>query len=165
MRARPEPLRLYGSRSDCAALDWTWVQQQLGASGTYWVVACGPGHPHPRPVWGVWTPGTGLHLSLGSPVLQRAVELDPRVTVHLESGTDVVVVEGVVDGAGSVTAPESIEAYNLKYDWDYRVEEYGELVLVRPLKVLAWRCAGWAGRDSFQSTGSWVFDDEPTAQS
>jgi len=196
LAGRPEPLRLFGSRSDAAVLDWDWVEQQLVAAGTYWVIACGPGHPHPRPVWGVWTPDQQLWLSIGSPGLRRELDGDPRVTVHLDSGTDVVVVEGLVtpavsdaastSGSGPVPASESdpaqgstqgsvqgstqgsvqssapgsdpVQAYNAKYDWDYRVEEYGELVAVHPVKVLAWRCAGWAGRDGFQTTGSWVFD-------
>jgi hypothetical protein len=54
----PEPeradLRLYGSPSEHDALPWTWVDSQLGSAATYWVVARTPGHPHPRPVWGVW---------------------------------------------------------------------------------------------------------------
>ena len=57
------------------------------------------------------------------------------------------------------TTPALIQAYNQKYDWDYRVSEYGELTQVQPSKVLAWRTAGGAGRDSFQTTGSWIFND------
>jgi hypothetical protein len=29
---------------------------------------------------------------------------------------------------------------------------------VAPLKVVAWRSAGWAGREGFQHTGKWRFD-------
>jgi hypothetical protein len=157
---RPESLRLYGSSSDHPGLAWSWVEEQLAAAGTYWVVARGPGHPHPRPVWGIWTPGRRLELSIGSPVVSRALDADPRVTVHLDSGTDVVLVEGLVE-PGVATDPESIASYNHKYDWDYRVDEYGHLVAVRPVRVQAWRCAGWAGRDSFQATGSWAFEPPP----
>lgn len=153
---RQEVLRLYGSGSDREPLAWQWVDDQLAAAGTYWVVARAEGHPHPRPVWGIWTSGR-LHLSLGSPVLRRAAGRDPAVTVHLDSGTDVVIVEGLVAPAAP-TPPPVIETYNRKYDWDYQVSEYGELLVVVPVKVLAWRTAGWAGRDSFQETGSWIFD-------
>jgi hypothetical protein len=52
-----------------------------------------------------------------------------------------------------------IKAYNQKYDWEYQVWRYGELIQVEPSRVLAGRKAGWAGRDSFQSTGCWIFDD------
>jgi len=151
-------LRLYGTASDKEQLAWSWVEEQLESAGTYWLVAQSTGHPHPRPVWGIWH-GHRLHLSVGSPTLRRCVDQDPRVTVHLDSGTDVVLVEGT---AGRATEREiagaAIEAYNAKYDWDYRVAQYGELVVVRPLRVLGWRTAGWAGRDSFQATGCWQFD-------
>jgi len=151
-------LRLYGTPSDQDPLAWSWVEEQLEAAGTYWLVARSTGHPHPRPVWGIWH-GRRLHLSVGSPTLRRCVDRDPMVTVHLDSGTDVVLVEGTTGHTTERGTPSSvIDAYNAKYDWDYRVEQYGELVVVQPLRVLAWRTAGWAGRDSFQSTGCWHFD-------
>jgi hypothetical protein len=153
---REQPLRLYGQRSDRAPLAWSWVEEQLAAAGTYWVVGQSRGHPHPRPVWGVWDEQR-LHLSVGSPVLRRALRAHPAATVHLDSGTDVVIVEGLATEVTS-TAPAAVEAYNRKYDWDYRTADYGELTVVAPVTVLAWRTAGWAGRDSFQQTGRWVFD-------
>ena len=52
-----------------------------------------------------------------------------------------------------------IQAYNQKYDWDYQASQYGDFATVQPQKVLAWRTAGAAGRDSFRSTGCWIFDD------
>jgi hypothetical protein len=150
-------LRLYGAPSERVPLAWRWVEQQLLDAGTYWVIACNPGYPHPRPVWGIWS-RQGLHLSIGSPTLRRAFSEEPAVTVHLDSGTDVVIVEGHVLPPVPTT-PTLIKAYNEKYDWDYQVSQYGELTRVQPGTVLAWRTGGWAGRDSFQTTGSWLFDD------
>jgi hypothetical protein len=100
-----------------------------------------------------------LHLSVGSPTLLRALERDPIVTVHLDSGTDVVLIEGKAwPGSVHGTVSSTIEAYNRKYDWDSHVAQYGPLSVVRTQRVLAWRTARWAGRDSFQTTGSWDFD-------
>jgi hypothetical protein len=152
------PLRLYTRPSDHDPLEWGWVNDQLRAAGTYWVVpAALPGPrwpPHPRPVWGIWNERR-LVLSIGSPVIRRLVEKDAPVTIHLESGTDVVIVEGVV--AGPTDHADMITAYDAKYDWSYDVAEYGPLTVVVPTAVLAWRTAGWAGRDSFQQTGRWTF--------
>jgi len=147
-----EPLSLYGSASDQPALEWSWVQLQLEAAGTYWVVTRGSGHPHPRPVWGVWHQDR-LWLSIGSPTILRELEEDPTVTVHLDSGTDVVIVEGRATGS-SIEAPV-IARYDAKYDWQYDVDEYGRLTVVAPSTVMAWRSADWAGRGGFQSTGRW----------
>jgi len=143
---------MYGEASDVAPLDWTWVDAQLVAAGTYWVVASGGGHPHPRPVWGVWRDGS-LHLSIGSPVVSRLLEKRSEVTVHLDSGVDVVIVEGTVSG---FSEDESLlREYDAKYEWSYTVEEYGPLTTIVPATVLAWRSAGRAGRDGFQQTGRW----------
>ena len=157
MRRQERDLRLYGATSDRVSLGWPWVEQQLSDAGTYWVIARSPGHPHPRPVWGIWS-HERLHLSIGTPALRRALRKDPAVTVHLDSGTDVVIVEGLLVPTAA-TASELIQAYNQKYDWDYQASQYGDFATVQPQKVLAWRTAGVAGRDSFRSTGCWIFDD------
>ena len=156
MTRHQKDLRLYGAPSDRVALGWSWVEQQLIEAATYWVNPCTPGHPHPRPVWGIWS-DEQLHLSIGSPTVLAAIREEPAVTIHLDSGTDVVIVEGLVTRS-AVPTPALVDAYNLKYDWDYQTSVYGDLTQVRPATVLAWRTAGWAGRDSFQATGSWTFD-------
>lgn len=149
-----EPLSFFGSQSDCAPLGWPWVEAQLGQAGTYWVVPRSDGPPHPRPVWGVWH-GDQLLISVGSQVVARQLRADPVVTVHLDSGTDVVIVDGRVEGSSSDAA--AIQAYDTKYDWTYTVDEYGPLTVVTPTVVRAWRSGGWAGRDGFQSAGRWRF--------
>jgi hypothetical protein len=149
-----DSLRMYGQVSDHEPLPWSWVEAELEAAPTYWVVAGTAAHPAARPVWGVWRDDV-LYLSIGSPTLQRALDADPRVTVHLESGTDVVIVEG--NATTGTTAPEIVGAYDAKYDWSYDTAVYGDLVRVQPAVVKAWRAAGWAGRDSFTETGRWTF--------
>ena len=151
----PEPLRLYGATAEQPALEWAWVDKQLTAAGTYWVMAPSAGHPHPRPVWGVWT-GAELVLSVGSPVLVASLAADPRCTVHLDSGTDVVLLEGTARRGDEPTAAH-LDAYNRKYDWQYVVGEYGPFTHVTPSAAMAWRSAGWAGRDGFQTVGRWSF--------
>jgi hypothetical protein len=155
-------LRMYGQPSEHPPLDWEWVQEALESAPTYWVIPRalpGPsGYPHPRPVWGLWL-GDALHLSIGSPVIRRALAADPRVTVHLDSGTDVVVLEGIVIPATG-TEGAVLAAYDAKYDWQYDEAQYGPISRVAPQTVLAWRTAGWAGRESFRETGRWTFEPE-----
>lgn len=50
-----------------------------------------------------------------------------------------------------------VARYERKYDSSYEVDKYGPLTRVAPETVLAWRTAGWAGRESFQQTGRWRF--------
>jgi hypothetical protein len=154
MEPDAEPLTFYGAPTDRPQLEWSWVQQALETAGTYWVIASGQRAPHPRPVWGVWINST-LALSLGSPTLSRRLEVAPAVTVHLDSGTDVVIIEGQV--AELSGASEIVAAYQAKYDWHYDLEQYGPFKVVSPTIVRAWRSSGWAGRDGFQTAGRWRF--------
>lgn len=146
---------MYGAPSTDPPLSWGWVDDQLSNAGVYWAVAKGTGHPHPRPVWGVWS-DESLYLSIGSPPITSALEVDGDLTVHLGGAIDVVIVEGSV--VGHIVDSEIISAYDRKYDWDYDVDEYGSLTVVRPAKVIAWRSAGWAGREGFRQTGRWRFE-------
>ena len=150
----PRPLRLYGADSDKEALEWDWVEGQLKAAGTYWVVPRSEGHPHPRPVWGLWR-DQQLLLSIGTPANGRALAGDPRLTVHLDSGTDVVIVEGSMSGSSGDAAV--IAEYESKYDYRYDIGTYGPLSVVSPTRVLSWRSQGWAGREGFSHTGRWTF--------
>jgi hypothetical protein len=151
-----EPLRMFGSTSEVEPLEWAWVRAHLESAGTYWVVARTSSHPHPRPVWGVWF-DDALGLSLGSPVLRSELAADPTVTVHLDSGTDVVIVEGTAEALTNADTVGPVRAYNEKYDWDYAIDDYGPFTRVSPRAVLAWRAAGPAGRDGFRQVGRWRF--------
>ncbi|MDQ3947341.1 MAG: hypothetical protein M3357_19720 [Actinomycetota bacterium] len=99
-----------------------------------------------------------LLLSLGSPVIARELASDPRTAVHLESGTDVIIVEG---DASIVTAPEAIAEfatrYNAKYDWEYKAEQDGPPTRIDPSTILSWRAAGEAGRGGFSQAAKWSF--------
>lgn len=154
MEPAAELLTLYGSRAEVGGLVWEWVDAQLTAAGSYWIVCPGQGHPHPRPVWGVWRDHV-LFLSIGSPLIREQVRGRVPVTVHLGGDVDVVIVEGST--AGPTDDPDLVQAYNAKYDWDYQPDEYGAFIAVEPEKVMAWRSAGWAGRDGFRETGRWSF--------
>ncbi len=153
MRIQRAP-SFYGHESDDEALEWEWVDEQLRDAGLYWVSTRCEGHPHPRPVWGVWG-DERLFLSIGTPLARDVLASDPLITVHLESGTDVVIVEALAVGESS--SDDVIGAYDEKYEWTYDIEEYGSLIEVVPVKILAWRAAGWAGRDSFTHAGCWEF--------
>jgi hypothetical protein len=152
-----EALRMYGATSDLPLLEWDATRAQLAVAGTYWVVAASSGMPHPRPVWGVLGDDDVLALSIGTPMTLRRLALDPRVSVHLDSGVDVVIVEGRVRGADDATERAAIRAYDSKYDWSYDVEQYGRLTLLVPDVVVAWRSEGWAGRDGFAAGARYRF--------
>jgi hypothetical protein len=118
-------------------LDWGHVEERLSAAKNYWVVTSGTdGQPHAVPVWALWVEGA-LYFDAG-PRSQRNLAANPKVSIHLESGDDVVILEGTAEKAadpdGALT-PRFIAAMTEKYD--YAPEGISTFIL-RPRKALAW---------------------------
>ena len=81
--------------TDEGLLDWSWAVERLESALNYWFATTRPdGRPHAMPAWAVWLDG-GLYFE-GSPLTRRARNLaaNPAVVVHLESGDEVVILEG-----------------------------------------------------------------------
>jgi hypothetical protein len=81
--------------NDDGMLDWSWVVERLAAAKNYWFSTTRPdGRPHAMPAWAAWVDGA-LYFD-GSPETRRGRNLakNPSIVIHLESGNEVVVVEG-----------------------------------------------------------------------
>lgn len=112
-------------------LPWSWAAGRLAKAHNYWVATNGP---HASPVWALWRDGA-LVFSCG-PRSRKARELarDPRVVVHLESGDEVVIVEGEAE---PVQVDDSvIDEYERKYA--FRADKAEGWYRVAPRRVLAW---------------------------
>lgn len=76
-------------------LAWEDVEPRLVRSMHYWLSSVRPdGTPHSVPRWGVWLDGRFWYDGSSSTRHTRNVERNPAVTLTLESGTEVVIVEG-----------------------------------------------------------------------
>ena len=76
-------------------LPWSHVQKRLEEARNYWLCTVRPdGHPHFVPKWGVWV--EGKFYFDGSPDTRhvRNIAENLAVALHLESGGDVVILEG-----------------------------------------------------------------------
>ena len=117
-------------------LPWSWLDTRLSAARNYWVGTTRPdGRPHAMPVWGVWVEG---RLYFGTDPQSRKgrnLSTNPAVVVHLESGDEVVIVEGVAEETPDNPALHARieEAYHAKY----KTRDVGNYV-VRPRVVFAW---------------------------
>ena len=135
---RPELPAAYGVRAGPEGLlDWRWAEARLERARTYWVATVRPdGRPHVVPVWGVWL-DRRFYFG-GGGVKARNLAGNPAVVVHLESGDEVVIVEGVHDrdaAPGPALRARLREASVAKYG----VGGGDEVVIViRPRTVLAW---------------------------
>jgi len=116
---------------DEGMLPWSWAAERLAAAHNYWIATVGP---HASPVWALWRDGA-IVFSCG-PRSRKARDLarDPRLVVHLESGDEVVIVEGEAE---PVTATaEVIDEYERKYA--FRADPGEGWYRVVPKRVLAW---------------------------
>ncbi|MBI3167154.1 MAG: pyridoxamine 5'-phosphate oxidase family protein [Chloroflexi bacterium] len=126
---------------------WEHVEKRLTESINYWLCSVYPdGRPHVVPRWGAYLVGK-LYYD-GSPETRHArnIEKNPNVTLHLESGNDVVIMEGTSVPA-SKPDPELGQrlsaAYKLKYESDgYAPEpsqwDEGGLYVFTPRQCIAW---------------------------
>lgn len=126
-------------------LDWSHVSERMAAAQNYWIGTVSPdGHPHATPVWGLWVDDK-LYFG-GGPMTKRSRNLNENaaVCVHLESGSDVVILQGE---AHPLTSPDKALAVRLadmsseKYGYRPKPEDYeapGTYVFT-PSVVLAWK--------------------------
>ena len=142
---RPDiPYGLKGPKEGMGLLPWSRVSERMRASYIYWISTTRKdGRPHSIPVWGVWLDET-LYFSNGA-VTARNLARDPRVSVHLESGEDAVIIEGAVEMASAKPLIKRINVmYGAKYLWKGTQDEWYAL---RPYVAFAWLCPS-AGMES-----------------
>ena len=163
-KATRPAMRNYGvSESEEGLLSWEWVSRRMSASPNYWISTTRPdGRPHAAPVWGVWVDEKLYFGTAPSSRKARNLAQNPNVTVHLESGDEVVILEGVAE---NLTAPgpsfstKIIEAYAAKYEdpetgAEFRLGTTEGLKEVRPGVVFA-----WMERNFPRTATRWVFED------
>jgi hypothetical protein len=129
-------------------LSWDEVERRLVASKNYWLATVRPdGTPHSVPRWGVWVDGRFYYDGAPTTRHVRNVEKNPACTLTLESGTEVVIVEGVstatsADPAGlGARLAAAFEKYAPEYaptadSW--AGESGGGLRVITPRRALAW---------------------------
>ena len=150
LRDRPRLPNGYGvPESEEGMLPWSWAVERLEAARNYWFSTTRPdGRPHAMPAWAVWLDGA-LYFE-GSPETRRARNLaaNPALTVHLESGDEVVILEGdsvVASPPERALAERLAAAFTAKYaaTHDYRPApeqwDRGGLWVLRPRVAFAWK--------------------------
>jgi hypothetical protein len=118
--SRPLLPKDYGvPESDDGMVAWAWAVEQLTRARNYWFCTTRPdGRPHTMPAWAVWVDDR-LYFD-GSPATRRARNLavNSAIAVHLESGEQVVILEGHALAAGKPTpdlAQRLVAAFEAKY--------------------------------------------------
>jgi len=147
----------YGITAAAEGITWPAIEEKLEASRNYWIgTTRADGAPHSKPVWGVWD--DGLWFSTGAKaVTGRNLSRDSRVAVHLESGDDVVILEGTVEAFPAAQVSDAVfQAYADKYAFDPREgEQDPSSVWYRLVPSLAHT---WLEHDFQNSVGRWEFN-------
>jgi hypothetical protein len=131
--------RMFGGYMGSAELPWTWATERFKRAHNYWIVTTrSDSKPHSRPVWGVWL-DNAFYFSTGSLAAANLVTR-PAITVHLESGSEVVIIEGVAEAVNNATLVEQVVSlYNQKYNWNLDPHNLpGPFYGVRPEVAFGW---------------------------
>lgn len=140
-RARPRFPSVYGIHEGAEGLlDWSWAEERLGAARNYWVCTSRPdGRPHAMPVWGLWHSGAFYFSSSPDSRKARNLAANPAVSVHLESGDEVVIVDGLASLEADEELLEQLGAeYTRKYSFEVSFTGGRPLHVVWPRVVYAW---------------------------
>ena len=127
-------------------LTWDWVATRLTESLNYWLCSVRPdGRPHVIPRWAVFVDGKIYYD--GSPETRhnRNIELNPNISVHLENGTEAIMLEGTSQSAGKPTpelGKKLSEQYKKYREFGYAPKpnswDEGGLYVFTPHQCIAW---------------------------
>ena len=147
---RPEFPEGYGLPETAdGLLTWADVEPRLIAAKHYWLASVRPdGRPHSVPRWGVWVDGKFYYDGAPTTRHTRNTERNPAVTLTLESGTEVVIIEGEShatradpDGLGARLAEAFAKYHGDNYSPKpdaWAGEDGGGLRVITPKRALAW---------------------------
>ena len=128
-------------------LTWTEVAALLAPWRNYWVCTVSlDGSPHAAPVWGAVVDEVLWIFTEDGTVKARNLTHDPRLTIHLESGDNVVIVRGTAEPLGRPGEhPGIVAAFAAKYaeddDAQYlpaATDVRNVFYAVRPSNALVW---------------------------
>jgi len=136
----PKVPALYGLKPRKEYLPWSHVEKRLEESRNYWICTARPdGRPHSIPVWGFFLEGAVYFGTARTTRKARNLAKNPAVSVHLESGDDVVIVEGnAVEVSDKATFAKIDAASKKKYKMPLLLMPESVVYCVRPRVALAW---------------------------
>ncbi len=136
-------------------ISWSFVRDRLTSERNYWVATMRPdGRPHAMPVWGIWLDEMLYFSTNPASRKGRNLAANPNAVVHLESGDDVVILEGIVE---EVMEPPLLvrfaDVYEAKYQFRPNVSDVASRVYRLRLKV----AFAWKEKDFLGTATRWSF--------
>ena len=124
-------------------LSWSRVVERLEQARNYWLATTIPdGRPHVTPIWGVWVDGAFYFDGIPTARWARNMAANPSIAVHLESGDDVVVLEGTAEDIDRVTdadlAARIVGVWDAKYGSELPQPAARGIFRLRPQVARGW---------------------------
>lgn len=146
---RPRMPEGYGVEQATDYISWEQVESMLVDSAHYWLSTTrSDGRPHVVPRWGVWLDGRFWYDGSSETIHVKNLGSSGSCVLHLESGKEVVIVEGAslaADPIGPELGGRLAAEYARKYSPDYTPgpdswsdEIAGGMRRLVPKRVLAW---------------------------
>ena len=140
---RPYMPKGYGILSEdkgSGLLPWTRVRERLERSRNYWIhTTRSDGRPHVKPVWGLWFRERFYFGTDAGSITAQNLSENHSCAVHLESGDDVVILEGT---GVAVTDRDLLsqldDAYYRKYSFHLVMENGGTVFMLDHGVAFAW---------------------------
>jgi hypothetical protein len=137
--SRPDLPESYGLNppSETDYIQWPDIEQKVSTARNYWIgTVTSKATPHVAPVWGVWHESLFYFGTDRKSRKARNIDSNPSVNLHLESGEDVVIIEGEAGFILSHILPEKVaDLYLAKYGIQLRGNPVYRII---PRKILAW---------------------------
>ena len=119
-------------------LPWSHVVDRMREAQNYWIATTRPdGRPHAVAVWGVWAHDTVCFGGGPRTVWMRNLRARPEVVVHLEDGTQVVVIEGSAEPITDAADPR-LGPIDDEYEKKYKMRHGPTIWVVKPRLAYAW---------------------------
>jgi hypothetical protein len=136
----PHMPAMYVGKRRGTFLPWSHAEERLQRSRNYWICTSRPdGRPHSAPVWGFWHAGALYFGTHGDTRKAQNIFRNPNVSVHLESGDDVVILEGEATQVDEKALARELDAAaRKKYGMPMVIVSGAVAFCVRPRVVLAW---------------------------
>lgn len=138
---------------EAGLLPWSFVSEKMASAWNYWLAtASAAGKPQAAPVWGIWLEDQFYFSTAGGSRKARNLAANPRLVVHLESGDEVVILEGRVE---EVPPGDWFDHLGQVYFKKYNVHLTTQNPVYRLVNETAF---AWREKDFPTSATRWHFD-------
>lgn len=135
--------RGYEPTNAARLLPWSHAEERLDAAKVFWLATTRRnGSPHVAPIWAIWADGALYFDGYDTAAWARNLAVNPAASIHLESGTDVVIVDGEVTSVPSIAdaslASFIVDRWIAKYETLVPDPTTGRLFRLRVRRARAW---------------------------